>query len=556
MSHFDYAPRRCNSLALPLVFVPNQERKIASIGLIMLVRWEDKALAFPRDYNAVVDFVDRQVNGGNGDKLAFADSDQSLTYGALQAETKRLANLLSAQGLKREDRVAMLVLDTVEFPVIFWGAIRAGVVPVALNTLLTTDQYRYILSDSRARSLFVSAPLLAVVEPVLQEMPELASVFVIGGEAGSHLDFRAELAKQPDQAAIAATVVDETAFWLYSSGSTGMPKGVLHVHSSLMETAKLYGEGVLGIREDDLVFSAAKLFFAYGLGNGMSFPMSVGATTLLLPDRPTPAAVFEMFEQHQPTIFFGVPTLYAAMLAHAGDKPMPGMAKLRQCVSAGEALPKDVGEAWQDRFGVEILDGVGTTELLHIFLSNRPGEVRYGTSGRAVPGYELNLIDETGQTVADGEIGELLVKAPSAASGYWNQRAKSRATFGGDWTRTGDKYIRDAEGCYQYCGRTDDMFKVGGQWLSPFEVESALIAHEAVLEAAVVPAEDDDGLLKPKAFVVLQPDHEGDDLFEALKVYVKAAVGPWKYPRWINVVDSLPKTATGKIQRYKLRDRP
>ncbi len=515
-------------------------------------------MEFPRDYNAAVDFVDRHLAEGRAEKLAFVDPERALTYGALAAACNRLGNLLAASGIGREARVAMLVLDTVDFPVIFWGAIKAGVVPVALNTLLTTEQYAYILRDTRAQALFVSAPLLPTVAPLLAELPSLRQVFVLGGEAGqdlgSHTAFQPALEAQPAELAPAETCADEVAFWLYSSGSTGQPKGVKHVHSSPMATARLYGQGLLGLSEDDLVYSAAKLFFAYGLGNAMSFPMAVGATAALLPVRPTPAAVFETLKAHQPTVFYGVPTLYAAILADPNCTPESGSARLRLCVSAGEALPEEVGKAWQARFGVDILDGVGSTEMLHIFLSNAPGAVTYGTSGRAVPGYQLRLVEEDGAEVGPGEIGELLVRGPSAAEGYWNQREKSRRTFEGEWTRTGDKFTRDADGTYVYCGRTDDMFKVSGIWVSPFEVESALMAHPAVLEAAVVPAEDEDGLLKPKAFVVLKPEASQDDgLTPALQDLVKEKAGPWKYPRWIEFVADLPKTATGKVQRFKLR---
>jgi 4-hydroxybenzoate-CoA ligase len=511
-------------------------------------------MEYPREYNAAVDLLDRNVEQGRGDKPAFIDPERTLTYGALRDDCARMGGLLAEHRLGAESRVAMLVLDTVDFPVIFLGCIRAGVVPVALNTLLTTDQYEYILGDCRARALFISAPLLATVEPILGKLPSLEQVFVVGGAADGHHDFSSQLAAQPAECPPAQTCADDTAFWLYSSGSTGMPKGVLHVHTSAMETARLYGQGVVGYREDDVVFSAAKLFFAYGLGNSLSFPMSVGATTVLWPQRPTPPAVFEQLRSHQITIFGGVPTLYAAMLADPDCTPENGSARLRRCISAGEALPEELGKTWKKRFGVDILDGVGSTEMLHIFLSNHPDDVRYGRSGKAVPGYEVRLVDESSADVADGEVGELLVRAPSAASGYWNQRAKSRATFVGEWAHTGDKYIRDTEGYYEYCGRTDDMFKVSGRWVSPFEVESALISHEAVLEAAVVAAEDEDGLLKPKAFVVLKEKAAADDLFEILKEHVKAKVGAWKYPRWIEFVEDLPRTATGKIQRFKLRD--
>ncbi len=509
---------------------------------------------YPRNYNAATDFIGRNLAAGRADKKAFIDPARSLTYGELDSGSNRAANLLGAQGIGREDRVAMLVLDTVDFPVIFWGAIKAGVIPVALNTLLSTDQYRYILEDSRAKALFVSAPLLETVGPALEKLPALKQVFVVGGESGAHIDFAGSLAEQSESFETVETCADETAFWLYSSGSTGMPKGVPHVHSSLMETARLYGQDVLGIEEDDVVYSAAKLFFAYGLGNGMSFPMSVGATTILYPARPTPDAVLEILKSHQPTIYCGVPTLYAALLAHPDCSREKASRRLRRCLSAGEALPEEVGKSWKRVMEVDILDGVGSTEMLHIFLSNRPDDIVYGTSGRAVPGYDLRLVDEQGREVPEDEVGELLVRGASAASGYWNQREKSRTTFEGEWTRTGDKYTRDADGRYHYCGRTDDMFKVSGIWVSPFEVESALISHESVLEAAVVPFEDEEGLTKPRAFVILQEGVVQEGMFETLKNHVQTSIGKWKYPRDIVFVESLPKTATGKIQRFKLRD--
>jgi 4-hydroxybenzoate-CoA ligase len=513
-------------------------------------------MSYPRIYNAAVDMVDRNVAEGRASKPVFIDPNETLTYAELAARCNRMANLLDTYAIPRESRVALLLLDTVDFPVAFWGAIKAGVIPVALNTLLTADQYTYILGDSRAKALFVSAPLLPVVQPILGKLPFLKHVFVSGGEAPPFaLPFRGELQHQAPIFETADTCSDETAFWLYSSGSTGMPKGTRHVHSSPMETARLCGQGCLGIREDDLVYSAAKLFFAYGLGNAMSFPMSVGATSVLLPDRPTPELVFRTLKQHQPTVFFGVPTLYAAMLAFPQGTPDNSSQRLRLCVSAGEALPAEVGKAFRAKFGVDILDGVGSTEMLHQYVCNSPGKVRYGTSGKAIPGYEIRLVDEQGKDVADGEVGEMLVRGSSAAEGYWNQLDKSRSTFEGGWTRSGDKYIRDADGYYTYQGRTDDMFKVSGIWVSPFEVESALVSHEAVLEAAVVPREDTDGLLKPMAYIVLKPGKTaGNGLQETLKEHVKAKAGPWKYPRWIELVDSLPKTATGKIQRFKLRE--
>jgi len=508
----------------------------------------------PNSYNAVTWLLDRNVEEGRGDKLAFTDTVNDLTYLQLQSQSRRLANLLRRLGVRREERVAMIMLDTVDFPVVFLGAIRAGVVPVPLNTLLTPEQYAYILADCRARVLFVSEELWPALREVAGRMSALEHVVISGKDADGQLKFSDEIVRESDQYATAATHPEEPAFWLYSSGSTGMPKGVRHLHASLAATADTYAKQVLGIREDDVGLSAAKLFFAYGLGNALTFPMSVGATTVLNSERPTPARMFELMQAYNPSIFFGVPTLFAAMLNDETLKNAGGGSRLRVCTSAGEALPESVGNHWRERFNVDILDGVGSTELLHIFLSNAPGDVKYGTSGRPVPGYEVRLVDESGNEVADGEVGELLVNAPSAGEGYWNQRSKSRRTFEGDWTRTGDKYVRDADGRYTYCGRADDMFKVSGIWVSPFEVESALITHPAVAEAAVVPEPDGEGLLKPKAFVVLKPGAATDGLQDSLKEHVKHAVGPWKYPRWIEVVEVLPKTATGKIQRFKLRE--
>jgi 4-hydroxybenzoate-CoA ligase len=512
-------------------------------------------MIYPRLYNAVSDMVDVHLLAGRAEKAAFVDPNETLTYGVLAERTNRMANLMRTYGLAREARVALLLHDTVDYPPAFWGAIKAGVVPVALNTLLTTEQYGYILEDSRAQAIVVSAPLVETIKPVLGALPFLRHVFVAGGDAPPFaLNFRDELSHQAADATAVETHADEIAFWLYSSGSTGMPKGTRHVHTSLMETARLYGRGVLGIKDDDVVFSAAKIFFAYGLGNAMSFPLSVGATTILLPERPTPESVFRTLKQYQPTIFCGVPTLFAAMLSYAAGTRESASQRMRLCISAGEALPADVGQSFAEKFGVDVLDGIGSTEMLHIFVSNRPGDVTYGTSGKPVPGYKVRLVDDKNGDVADGEVGELLVCGPSAADGYWNQRDKSRLTFEGGWTRSGDKYVRDGHGNYTYQGRTDDMFKVSGIWVSPFEVESALISHPAVLEAAVVPKEDDDGLLKPRAIVVLKPGHVADAaLLAALKDHVKAKAGAWKYPRWIDVVETLPKTATGKIQRYKLR---
>jgi 4-hydroxybenzoate-CoA ligase len=509
-----------------------------------------------RDYNAAVDFVDRNVAEGRGDKTAFIDPSRNLTYGELRDAVARTGPMLARMGIERENRVALVLLDTVDFPILFWGAIRAGIIPVLLNTRLTVDQYRYLFDDSRAKAVFVSAALLPAVREAASEVTTLRTIVVVGGgpDDASRLDLL--LAAENEGAAPTRTNADEVAYWLYSSGTTGAPKGVMHVHSSPMLMARLAGQNRIGIREEDVVFSAAKLFFSYGLGNALICPMSVGATSIFYPERPTPQTVFETLRAYQPTMFYAVPTLYAAILADPDCTRSNGSSRLRLCFSAGEPLPAHVGEAWRARFDLDIVNGVGSTEMGHLFLTNLPDAVEYGTAGVAVDGYDLRLIDEEGRQVADGEIGELLVQGETSAAGYWNQRERSRRTFQGEWTRTGDKYLRRPDGTYIYCGRTDDMFKVSGIWVSPFEVEEALNSHHCVLEAAVVPAEDGNGLTKPKAFVVLKdrPDRSASRaLHEELKVHVKRTIGPWKYPRWIEFVDSLPKTATGKIQRFMLR---
>src|ERR1700720_1373331 len=350
-------------------------------------------------YNAVNWLLDRNVDEGRADKLAFTDTVSELSYGELQKQPRRLANLLRRLGVRREERVAMIMLDTVDFPAVFLGAIRAGVVPVPLNTLLTSEQYAYVLADCRARVLFISEALLPVVKDMVGRMPDLEHVVVCGKDAHGHKKFSDELARESDAFATAATHADEPAFWLYSSGSTGMPKGVRHLHSNLESTADTYAKQVLGIRENDVGLSAAKLFFAYGLGNALTFPMSVGASTILNSERPTPALMFALMNKYNPSIFFGVPTLFSAMLNDETLKAERGGTRLRVCTSAGEALPESIGNGWKSRFGVDILDGVGTTELLHIFLSNAPGDIKYGTSGRAVPGYQVRLVNEAGQEV-------------------------------------------------------------------------------------------------------------------------------------------------------------
>jgi 4-hydroxybenzoate-CoA ligase len=539
-----------------------------------------------RPYNAVTDFVDAHIAAGRNNKIAFVDPERSLTYGQLQERSVRFANVLCDHGIGPEQRVALLLNDTVDYPVAFWGAIRAGCVAIPLNVYLTLPQYAYILADCRARALVIDAALAETIAPVLEKLSRKPVVIVVGhsscprlsrastspgdvaakdvdgrnksghdGGGKAVLHFEQLIAKADTTPITADTVSDEVAFWFYTSGSTGDPKGVKHVHSNLMATAKLFGQGILGITENDVVHSASKLFFAYGLGNALTFPLSVGATAALWPHRPSPEGVFEIMRTYRPTIFYGVPSLYTALLAHKDVCKGAGSDRLRLCVSAGEALPAHIGERWRKVVGVDVLDGLGSTEMLNTFVSNRPGDIRYGSTGKPVPGYDTRIVDEHGHDLGPDEIGELLVRGPSAGEGYWNQREKSRRTFAGEWTHTGDKYRRDKDGYFYYCGRTDDMFKVSGMWVSPFDVEAALVSHEAVLEAAVIGKEDADGLVKPKAFIVLRNGYKADDgLLETLKHHVKDRAGPWKFPRWIELREALPRTATGKIQRFKLRE--
>lgn len=510
-----------------------------------------------------------ECNGQRAVKAAFVDDSGVLTFGELESRVRRMAQALRALGLRREERVLLLMQDGLDWPVSFLGALYAGLVPVAVNTLLPADDYAYLLENSRAQAAVVSGALLPVLASAMERANHEVQRIVVSRPVANLpglqvIDFETLIESHELASSPARTGADDPAFWLYSSGSTGRPKGTVHTHANLYWTAELYGKRVLQITESDICFSAAKLFFAYGLGNALSFPLSVGATTILMGERPTPEAIVKRWRGEiggcRPTVFFGAPTGFAALLA-SEHLPACGAVALRLVSSAGEALPAELGERFKSHFGVDIVDGIGSTEMLHIFLSNRPGRVRYGTTGWPVPGYSVELRDEQGALVPDGELGDLYIQGPSAALLYWGRRDKTRETFQGAWTKSGDKYVRNDDGTYTYGGRSDDMLKVSGIYVSPFEVEATLAQHPSVLEAAVIGVEDAQGLTKSKAFVVLKSNTvTGADTGtgatvteDELKAFVKERLAPHKYPRFIEFVSELPKTATGKIQRFRLR---
>jgi len=511
----------------------------------------------PEVFNVAAWLVDRNLEEGRGENIAIECGDERVTYRQLAERVNQVGNALRALGVRIEERVLLILLDTAEFPYSFLGAIKAGIVPVPVNTLLKPPDYEYMLNDSRARVAIVSEALL----PQLQAFPRerlryLRDVIVVGNApAGAHA-FADLVAKASSELEAEPTSPDDAAFWLYSSGSTGFPKGCVHLHHDIVVASELYGQGILGITAQDRCFSVAKLFFAYGLGNGLYFPFSVGATTILWPGPPTPPNVYAVIERHRPTLFYSVPTSYVALLAHRREGADFDLSSIRNGVSAGESLPPAVFERFKQRFGVEILDGLGSTEMLHITISNRHGAARPGSSGQVVPGYEARILDENDQPVAPGETGSLVVRGDSTCAYYWNKHEKTKQTIEGHWIRTGDKYYQDADSYFWYAGRSDDMLKVSGQWVSPVEIEAALAAHPAVREAAVIGREDAERLTKPMAFVVLEPDASGDEkTVRELQGFVAGRLAPFKKPRWVEFVSELPKTATGKIQRFKLRER-
>ncbi len=509
----------------------------------------------PDVFNIADYLVDRHVREGRGGRTAILCGDDAVSYAQVADRSNRVAAGLRTLGVRREERVLLLLLDSPAFVYSFFGAQKLGAVPIPTNTLLTTADYRYMLNDSRARVAIVSEPLLprlAAIPP--HELPYLEHV-VVDGAAGDGTSGFAQLLAAPPIAEIAETSKDDAAFWLYSSGTTGFPKGAVHLHHDILHTVVYYAQGVLGINAGDRTFSVAKLFFAYGLGNALTFPFAVGATTILWPGPPTPPNVFAQVERFKPTLFFSVPTNYGQLLAHHRDGADFDLSSVRQAVSAGEALPRALYERFKDRFGVEILDGIGSTEILHIFISNRAGRARPGSAGELVPGYEARIVDDAGADVPDGTVGNLLIKGDSTCAYYWNKHERTKDTIQGHWIRTGDKFYRDPDGYYWYAGRADDMLKVGGIWVSPVEIENTLVEHPAVLEAGVIGRRDADGLEKPMAYVVLAREYvPSAELAKELQDFVRAKIAEYKRPRWVEFVEALPKTATGKTQRFKLRE--
>lgn len=515
-------------------------------------------ITLPATFNVAYYFVDRNVLEGRGSNIAIECGSEKISYQELMEQTNRVGNLLRNLGVRMEERVAILLPDSPEFLYAFFGVIKLGAVAVPLNTYLQSREYEYLLNDTRARVLIVHRSLLSQLQTIAKErLPYLQEIVVAGGDRNSGSASFEELMESSDpKLKEAPTSKDDTAFWLYSSGSTGASKACVHLHHDMVVCAELYAKSILRINERDRCYSVARLFFAYGLGNAGYFPLSCGATTILSPARPEPEEIYKNIERYRPTLFFSVPSNYAALLVcrRQHEKEFD-LTSIRHAISAGESLPAPLFEHFKKRFGIEILDALGSTETLQMVISNRPGEVRPGSSGKIIPGYEAKLINETGGEVANGEIGTLLIKGDSICAGYWNQHEKTKETFEGPWFRTGDKYYQDEDGYFWYAGRTDDLFKVNGRWLSPAEVESALIAHPAVREAAVIAREDANKLTKPAAYVVLKPGFSSnEELIRALQDWVTKRLEAYKRPRWITFLSDLPKTSTGKLQRFKLRE--
>jgi len=510
----------------------------------------------PPLFNAAQYFVDRHLDEGRGDRIAIECEDQRVTYSQLSNRVNRLGSALrDALDVRMEERVLLLLPDIPEFTYSFFGAIKIGAVAAPVNTLLRANEYEYLLNDTRARVAIVSESLLHLIQQIPPERRTfLKSIIVVGTAPEGTLSFAELLASHSPDLASAPTCKDDVAFWLYSSGSTGFPKGCIHLQHDMVIATEQYARHILKIRESDRFFSVAKLFFAYGLGNGLYFPLAVGGTSILWPGPPSPQNVFAVIERHRPTLFFSVPSNYAALMDFHPQNGNFNLSSIRLGISAGEALPASLCERFSNRFGFEILDGIGSTEALHIFVSNSPGDVRHGSSGRVVPGFEAQILDDQGQPVPTGEIGTLWIHTDAACAAYWNRHERSKQIIKGHWISTGDKFHQDSDGYYWFDGRADDMLKVSGVWVSPSEIESVLIEHSAVAEVAVVANKDKDGLPKPVAWVVLREGFIGNaEMASTLQEFVVSRLPKYKRPRCVEFVSELPKTATGKIQRFKLR---
>jgi len=513
--------------------------------------------SLPETFNVATYFVDRNVLEGRGEKTAIECGEERISYRQLMERTNRVGNALRRLGVRIEERVALLLLDTPEFLYSFFGIIKSGAVAVPVNTYLKAHEYEYLLNDCRARVVLVSESLLPQLQSIPRErLKYLREIVVVGGRSQPHSTLGQLMDNASGELDAEPTRKDDAAFWLYSSGSTGPPKGCVHLHHDMVVCSELYARNILHMSEHDRCYSVARLFFAYGLGNAGYFPLGCGATTILCAARPTPETVYAEIERYRPTLFFSVPSNYAALLAYQReDRAEFDLSSVREAISAGESLPASLFERFKQRFGVEILDSLGSTETLQMVIANRPGEAKPGSSGKLIPGYEARIVDDNGRSVAPGEIGDLLVKGDSTCAGYWNQHEKTKETFAGHWFRSGDKYYQDEEGYFWYAGRANDLFKVSGRWLSPAEVESALIAHPAIREAAVIARDDENGLTKPAAYVVVNDGFiASDQLNRELQAWVAERIGNYKRPRWIEFLPELPKTATGKLQRYKLRE--
>lgn len=508
-------------------------------------------LDLPDIYNAATTFVDENIAQGRGKRVAIYYEDQTFTYQDVFERVNRTGNALKELGLDIEQRVLLVLPDSPEFAFSFFGAIKIGAVPIPTNPWMKASDYAYLLRDSRARILIVHESSLPEVEPVWDHSRYLRHVIIVGKPRGKALAYDSLIAKASTKLEAEPTSKDDVVMWNYTSGSTGPPKGAVHLQHDMIAITDLFVKPVLGMREDDLCFSASKLFFSYGLGNSLYFPFRFGASTVLWPERPDPEKILQVIAKYRPTFFFSVPTLYARLLR---VKKKYDLSSLRTCISSGEPLPPALFHQWKEKFRLELLDVVGSTEATHDFLANRPARAKPGSSGEVTPAFEAKIVDEEGREVPVGQVGNLLVKGDATSPYYWNKHEQTKKTMLGEWLKTGDTYYRDEEGYYWYCGRSDDMLKVGGMWVSPIEIENTLLEHPAVLEAAVIGQADQDGLTKPKAYVLLKGEYQpSDKLKEELQSLVKNELAPYKYPRWIEFVDDLPKTVTGKIQRFRLR---